>query len=315
MICQRRAMFRFLLASLIWLPGLVSPAAWAEGVLHLVASGEGEVYREAVDAFRAAYAGPRPVRVWQLADLDRRQLRALTGENDLMVPIGLNATREVAENHAGRAAVLALLIPHVTAERLVWPAGLSRRKLSHVHIDQPTSRTLGLVAAAFPQAKRVGLVVSGENADTVRSLQQDAARQRLALNVEMVARPEQVAPALREVLPESDVLLLVPDSIAMHGGNARNVLLTTYRYRVPTVGFSEGLARAGAVASVYSSPAQIGRQGALMAARWKPESGDLPLLQSADEFSVSYNSQVARSLGVSLPDLGEVRRKLGAREE
>jgi len=288
---------------------------WGAGMVQLVASEEGGAYREAVDSFRAAFASQRPVKTWTLTELDGRQIRALTGENNLIVPIGLKAARAVAEQHAGQAAVLTLMIPRVSGERLNWPAGLSRRKISYVYIDQPAGRSLGLVEAAFPAARRVGLVVSAENADTVKTLQQEAARRRVDLNVEMVASPEEVAPALRGVLPESDVLLLVPDALAMHAGNAQNVLLTTYRYRVPAIGFSAGLSRAGAVVSVFSSPAQIGRQGALMASRWKPESGELPPAQHADDFSVVFNTYVARSLGVVLPDLGEVRRKLGARED
>jgi len=110
-------------------------------------------------------------------------------------------------------------------------------------------------------------------------------------------------------------VLLLPDSLAFHAGNAQNVLLTIYRYRVPVLGFSQGLSKAGAVAAVYSTPAQIGRQGARMASRWKREGGDLPSSQHADEFSVAFNPYVARSLGVVLPDLGEVRRRLGADDE
>jgi putative ABC transport system substrate-binding protein len=284
-------------------------------MVHLIASEEGGAYRDVVDAFRAAFASSRQVRTWTLAELDGRQIRAITGENNLIVPIGLKATRAVAEQHVGRAAVLGLMIPRVSAERLNWPAVLPRRKISFVYIDQPASRYLGLVEATFARANQVGLVVSGENAEAANLLQQEAARRHLSLVLEMVARPEDVAPALRHVLPESDVLLLLPDSVAFHAGNAQNVLLTTYRYRVPVVGFSQGLSKAGAVAVVFSSPAQIGRQGALMASRWKPESGDLPPSQHADEFSVAFNSYVARSLGVVLPDLAEVRRKLGAENE
>jgi putative tryptophan/tyrosine transport system substrate-binding protein len=293
----------------------VCTSVWADGGVHLVASEEGGAYREAIDAFRATFTASRQIKVWSLASLDGRQIRTLSSENNLIVPIGLKAARAVAEQHGGQAAVLTLMIPHVSAERLVWPASLPRRKVSHVHIDQPASRTLGLVDAVFPQANRVGLVVSGENVEAVKLLQSEAARRHLSLNLEMVARPEDVAGALRAVLPESDVLLLLPDALAIHAGNAQNVLLTTYRYRVPVVGFSHGLSKAGAVAVVYSSPAQIGRQGALMALRWKPESGDLPSSQHADDFSVAFNPYVARSLGVSLPDLGEVRRKLGADDE
>lgn len=301
--------FLFLLAWLVVFP------ATAAGMVNLIASEEDGAYREVVDAFREAYASPRTLRYWALSDLDGQRIRALTGENDLIVPIGLKAAKAVATHHVGQASVLTLMVPHVSAQRLDWPFPLGRGRVAHVHIDQPANRTLNLMEMVFPRARRVGLVVSAENGEIVKAFQQEAERRRLSLKVERVEDETEVARALREVLPESDVLLLVPDSIAFHAGNARNVLLTTYRYRVPVVGFSPGLSKAGAVAAVYSSPAQIGRQGAQLALRWKPESGELPPSQAANEFSISFNPYVARSLGVALPDLGEVGRKLGASVE
>ncbi len=282
--------------------------------MQLIVSEEGGAYLEAADAFRAAFGATHPLRSWSLAQLDGAQLRALSGEHDLIVAIGLKAARALAKQYGGQAAVLTLMLPRVSAERLPWPAGMPRRKVSHVYIDQPASRTLGLVAAAFPQARRVALVVSAENAEAVKSLQQEAARRHLSLNLNTVAQDEEVAPSLREVLPDSDVLLLLPDSIAIHAGNAQNVLLMTYRYRVPVVGFSPGLSKAGAVAAVYSSPAQIGRQGGVMALHWKPEYGELPVPRDAEAFFIAFNPHVARSLGVILPDLVQVRKRLGAEE-
>lgn len=301
-----------LLLGFLWL-ALAWSGVRADFAGHLILSEDAAVYREAAAAFQQELAAPRGVRVWTLGELEPGRLRALTAENQLIVPIGLKAAREVAREHAGRAAVLSLMLPRVGAEQLAWPAQLPRRKVSHVPIDQPASRSLGLIAAALPQASRVGLVLSGENADLLAALRQEAARRHFSLRLEQVTRGEEVAPALRELLPEVDALLLLPDSIAMHAGNARNVLLTTYRHRTPAVGFSEGLSRAGAVASLYSTPAQIGRQGARMAARWQAE-GELPPPRAAEEFSVDYNRQVARSLNVELTPLEQVRARLGAAE-
>jgi ABC-type uncharacterized transport system substrate-binding protein len=294
---------------------LIHAPTQAEGVVHLIASDTGGAYDEVIAAFRETFKSTRPIRTWSLADLDAQRMRALSAENDLIVPIGLKAAVTVAGQRAGQASVLTLMVPHLSAQRLDASLDVSRRKLSHVHIDQPASRTLGLVEAVFPQVRRVGLVLSAENGEVAKAFQQETERRRLSLKLERVASAEELAPALRSVLPEVDVLLLVPDAVAFHAGNARNVLLTTYRYRVPVVGFSQGLSKAGAVAAVYSSPAQIGRQGARMAMRWKPESGELPPAQHAEEFSISFNPYVARSLGIVLPAAEDVGRKLGASVE
>jgi len=302
---------RFFLLFLGW---LVLAPAWAEDVIHLILSDQGGAYQEAAEAFRAGIGQRQAIKVWSLADLSASQVQGITRTADLIVPVGVKAARFIAEHHAGQAAVLSLMIPRAVSEKLQWPSSLGRRKVSAVFIDQPPSRSIGLAEAAFPAARRVGLLISAENAGIGKLLLQESARRNLRLNVETVDTADDVAPALRRVLPESDLLLLVPDAIAINAGNAQNVLLTTYRFRVPVLGFSQGLSKAGAVASVYSSPAQIGSQGALMATRWL-QGGELPPPQHAGEFSIAFNSHVARSLGVLLPNEDDIRRKLGAHSE
>ncbi len=292
---------------------LLMSRAWGDGVVHLILSESGLAYQEAAEAFRAGLGSGRAVRIFSLSDLAGSQIQALTRSGDLIVPVGVKAARQVAENHAGQGPVLALMIPRAVGEKLSWPAGLGRRKTSFVYIDQPVSRSLGLIAEVFPGSNRVGVVISPENAGLARTLQLEASRRQWTLNLENVDAADEVAAALRRVLADSDVLLLVPDALVINAANAQNVLLTTYRYRVPVVGFSQGLTKAGAVASLYSSPAQIGRQGAQMAARWL-ETGELAPPQPAAEFSLSINRHVARSLGVAPPDEAELRRKLGASE-
>jgi putative tryptophan/tyrosine transport system substrate-binding protein len=301
---------RLFLLGLVWL--LIRPAS-ADGGIYLILSESAAAHQEAAEAFRSAMGANRPVRILAMAEMVPGKLQSLTQGVELIVPVGIKAARFVAENHSGQAAVLTLMVPRSAGERLDWPASLGRRKTSFVYIDQPVPRSLDLVGEVFPKAHRIGVVVSSENAGISRMLSQEAGRRQLSLNLETVASPDEVAAALNRVLQESDVLLLVPDAMVINAANAQNVLLTTYRHRVPVVGFSQGLSKAGAVVSVYSSPSQIGRQGAQMALRWL-ENGDLPGPQPASEFSLSFNSHVARSLGVALPDENEIRRKLGASE-
>jgi ABC-type uncharacterized transport system substrate-binding protein len=292
---------------------LCSPAG-AAGVAHLILSEDAAAYQEVANAFRTGIGPQQNVKVLSLADVGVAQVQSLTRGSDLVVPVGVKATRFVAAHHAGQAPVLALMIPRATSESLKWPAGLARKKISAVFIDQPPERSLALVEAAFPAARNVGLVISSENEAVAKALAREAARRNLRLHVETVTAPEALSSALRRVLSESDVLLLVPDAIAINAGNAQNVLLTTYRFRIPVIGFSQGLTKAGAVASVYSSPAQIGLQGGQSALRLD-EVGELPSPRHARESSLAFNPHVARSLGLVLPDDAEIRRKLESKND
>ena len=154
-------------------------------------------------------------------------------------------------------------------------------------------------------------MVSTGNRASLRPFQQEAERRRLVLSQESIAAGTEVVPALRRLLPNVDVLLLLPDALVVNLNNVQQVLLTTYRYRVPVIGFSPGLVKAGAVVAVYSTPAQIGRQGGALASQWL-DGEDLPAPQHCNEFSVDINRHVARSLELSLPDTEEIAKRLGA---
>jgi putative ABC transport system substrate-binding protein len=294
---------------------LAVASARAEITVHLILSESGPAYLESANAFSAGLSPRQNIKIWPLADISAVQLQNLSRSSEqLLVPVGVKAANFVAEHHLGQAPVLTLMIPRSVSEKLQWPGNLPRKKISAVYIDQPAGRSLALLKATFPAARRVGLVISPENAAVAKSLALEAGRRNLQLNVETVTTADAVSSALRRVLADSDVLLLVPDGIAINAGNAQNVLLTTYRFRIPVVGFSQGLSKAGAVASVYSSPAQIGQQGAQFAQRLI-ETGEFPPPQHANENSISFNLHVARSLGLVLPNEADIRLKLEAQGE
>jgi len=293
---------------------VMAPLTWAHAnhQIHLVLSESGGVYQALARAFRGHAGSRHDIRVWHLSEIGDAQLRALSRGNDLLVPVGLQAARSLAEVHAGSAPVLMLMVPRASAERIRWPASLHEHKRSAVYVDQPVERTLALVRVLIPSARTIGLVVSSEHAHTVADVRREAARRGIAVKVETVTATHQVTRALRAVLDAADVLLLVPDSVAVTAESARSLLLTTYRAGVPVIGFSEGLSRAGAVASVYSSPAQIGRQGAILAERWSPVTGALPGATYATEHSLAFNAHVAKVLGLQHADPRELRRAIGA---
>jgi putative ABC transport system substrate-binding protein len=123
---------------------------------------------------------------------------------------------------------------------------------------------------------------------------------------------ERLITPLEQVLSEAELLLAVPDPLIFNRNTAQSLFLTSYRYRVPVLGYSRSLTRAGALLSLHSSPAQIGRQ----AAEWvngaiQGTSVRLPQPAHPAYFSVSINEQVARSLGFSLPPEAELEKRLG----
>jgi ABC-type uncharacterized transport system substrate-binding protein len=288
-----------LFACLVASTFLFPPGAQADnlGRINVVLSEATPAYREVAESFIASLGGKFTVNTRLLADARGIEAAAPKSEKTLVVPVGVQAMREIYGSSGGDATVLSLLVPRATAQSLT-DSGL---RTSAVYIDQPPARSLALAKLLLPHAKRVGILLSGETADASRAFAAEAARAKMEVIVEPVGEAQDIPQALQRLLPRIDVLLLIPDSTVVSENTVRHILLASYRRRIPVIGFSRGLANAGAVASVVSDPAGIGREGAILARQWNPLTGALPPARNSGEFDLVINRQVARSLGIEVP--------------
>jgi putative ABC transport system substrate-binding protein len=209
--------------------------------------------------------------------------------------------------------ILAVLVPRAwylkTGRSLL--NGDGNRLASAIFIDQPFERQARLIRLAFPDARRIGVLLSVSQADLRGELEIAMHAQRLDLVHATLEKDEQLIPALESVLSEADLLLALPDPAVLNRNTAQSILLTSYRYRDPVLGYSRSLTRAGALLSLHSSPAEIGRQ----AAEWinsalRGPVVRLPAPAYPAYFSISVNEQVAHSLGFVLPPEVELERRL-----
>lgn len=224
---------------------------------------------------------------------------------ELVVTVGLAAAQAATSREASMPAApptLCLLIPRQSFERLASSLqGGSEHRLSAVFIDQPLSRQLDLLRAALPDKHRVGVILGPSSQALADELRAEASRRGLQPTFAKVVESAGVYAALQAVMPESDVLLPLPDPVATSADTVYGLLLTSYRAQVPVVGFSEGLLNAGALVSLYSTARQQGRQGAEIASRVVAHESGLPAAQYPRYFTVRVNASVARSLGLHLP--------------
>lgn len=278
------------------------------GMATLVLSDGSAPYHEAADAIEAAL-GPQHTVTRMLADKMPASASALSRAN-LLVAIGVKAADLVA-GQGGSTPVLAVL---VTED---WYRSQGKAKLSAggrsvgvVVLEQPFSRQMDLVRKAFPQLSRIGVVLGRKNAGMLEPLQAAASKEGMTLVGAVSESESTLVATLEQVLREADLLLAVPDAEVLNRSTVQSVLMTTYRYRDPMVGYSKALSRAGALVSLYSTPEQIGRQAGEIAARTM-SGARLPELQWPQYFSVSVNRHVARSLGSDVPSESALLAGLG----
>lgn len=221
----------------------------------------------------------------------------------LLVTLGAGALRQMLERQQtdaalGRVPLLAALLPRASYESIVGaraPAGISA-----VLLDQPVERHLELLRLALPERRKVGVLLGPDTLALRPALAGAAAARGMQLKaVALNPAAQDLYPALREVLDESEVLLILPDSQLLQAGPLQNMLIMAYRQRVPVAGYSVAQVRAGATLALYTSPAQAARQTAAAMQAFLAGRG-LPPVRLAESFSVAVNPQVGRSLGLAL---------------
>jgi ABC-type uncharacterized transport system substrate-binding protein len=227
---------------------------------------------------------------------------------DLIVAVGVSAAQELAAQNLS-IPVLAVLIPRQAFEKIARQR--DHKLFSAVFLDQPLARQMELIRLALPDRGRVGVVLGPDSLWAQKSLQAAASGAKLGLAVEKISAAEELLPALQRVLADSDVLLAVPEPLVFNKGTVQSLLLTTYRYQEPVIGFSHAYVKAGALASVHTTPEQVGRQAGEVVSRvLVSRPAWLPPPEYPKYFSVSVNYQVARSLGLSIGDEAVLLQKL-----
>jgi len=298
-----RSLLVLLAALMFW---TAMPAANAQ---VLIVSSDGSAgYDVVAQELRAGLKTVRDGSV-RIDSTDAKRLAGIDGAEfgryELVVTVGLSA----AQAALSRESVLpvppltfCLLIPRQSFERLVPPStGEKQARASALFIDQPLSRQLDLLRSALPDKHRLGVILGPVSQAMSGEISEQAHARAYNVKFANVAEPAGVYAALQAVLPDSDLLLLLPDPLATSADTMYGLLLTSYRAQVPVAGYSEGLLNAGALVSLFSSARQQGREGAEIARRVLSGTGGLPTPQHPKYFTVRVNASVARSLGLHLP--------------
>ena len=276
----------------------------------VILSDDSAPYQEAYEVVRSYLddSGHKTVRIYAkgLTPVALKEAR-------LAVAVGVLAADALADLPT-TPPVLAVLVPRAwylkTGRARLSDEG--NRQASAIYIDQPIERQAALIRLAFPDARRVGVLLSPSQAGLQSELESALRAQRLSLVHAILANDEQLIIPLESVLADSDLLLALPDPQVINRNTAQSILLTSYRYRDPVVGYSRSLTRAGALLSLHSSPAEIGRQTAeWVNAALLGSMVRLPAPAHPAYFSISINEQVARSLGFTLPPAVELEKRLG----
>lgn len=284
-----------------------SASAAGREVLVLI-SQDKPIYRAVLGAIKTELQASAANRVRlsaiYLDDVDNAEISKQVPE--LVVTIGSTAMEASAASFPDTPTIV-LFVPKVRFERLYpnafLPSGpVAKSTPGVVVLDQPIMRQIMLARHLVPEGK-VGLVL-GPNThyfqtyleeyqpELIKHLVIDNVWSRLNVN-----DSSDIVSTAKSVITEADILVAVPDSLVWSPESAKWLLYLAYQKHKPVVGFSAALSRAGAVVSMFSEPAQIGKQGGEKIVQWLNEDNSWKVASSPKYFRYEVNHNVAASFG------------------
>jgi putative ABC transport system substrate-binding protein len=155
-----------------------------------------------------------------------------------------------------------------------------------------------------PRVKRIGVIFNrARTGYLVKQAEAVAREEGLQLVSREITSPKDVTAALEALQDEVDALWIVPDETILAQAVVQQILLVSYRKKIPVLGLSERHARMGALLSLsFASSEDIGKQaGEIARAVLGGKAAAQIPYTTARSLSVTVNLKAAEKLGFEIP--------------
>ena len=178
----------------------------------------------------------------------------------LIYTLGSRATRLAVKQRQDRPILATLILTDKDLQGAANATGIVLEQAPEVHFQW--------LRRFVPGSKRVGVLYNPKlNQEKVDRARRAAKSQGLELIAMEVQSPKELPYALKTLSRRVDVLWGIPDQVVLSPQTAKEVLLTSFRNRIPFVGLSENWVKAGALYALDCDYADLGMQSGDLAAK------------------------------------------------
>jgi len=275
--------------------GLAAPVEIA-----ILNSSDIAAYREAISGLKTKGPGNAIYHEYHMeGDLDKgkdfaKDIR--TTKTALVVAVGLKAAL-AAKLEIVDIPVVYMMVLDPARHRLNGP------NMTGTLLEIPFDRQIKTIRSFLPNIRRLGILYDPKkNASRVKDLEQQTAVTALALNAIPIDSEKEVPQRMRELLPVTDALWLLPDSTVLSNESIHFLLESALAQHMPVIGFSPEFARLGALLTMSVDYGEAGRQTGLLAKHILDGEKQLPLNPvPIDRVKISVNFKTAKFLGINFP--------------
>ena len=249
-----------------------------------------------------------------LVNIRTRSLGATPPTEAVTIAVGAAAAR-VALQRPGNDPLLLTLISRLDYQDLrdVLDSTRARSRRISVQLRDPAlAEQLRLMGTLLPTQRRLGVLVADSADPVLKELREVAAGWQI--EVEAAPDAKTLTTALRTLLPRSDMLLILPNTIGNSSAATLTILQAANDANKPVFGTNEAMVRSGALAAVVSLPSQLSLQAPALADELTTETEGTffaKTLTAAWPSATRLNQAVATHLRISIPSEEALSQKLG----
>lgn len=262
-------------------------------------SGDVGYYTQAVQGFRQALPAQAHLVEHTLRDggTDAREVgqSIRAGHPDLVLAVGLNAALAAKLEIPDLPVVFCLVL---NPELHGLPAG----NMTGVLMKIPLQQQLESIKSLAPRARRIGVLYDErQQAAAISTAKHQAKLLGLQLIGRAVTKRGEVSGALMALLPQIDLLWVLPDHTVVTDESLPFLLESTFDAKIPLFGFSSTFVQRGALGALVIDPLDAGAQAAHLAAAIlrNPAAGGTRMVPPAHPQLV-LNLNTAEYLGLTL---------------
>lgn len=244
--------------------GLCAPVL-AESPVLVLSSRDSSAYRQVAESFQAFLQGKVAGLEFVSVNLEDRdaaspsRMTALEGKAFAVIfALGSRATRLAAERFPGAAVVSSMVFSKADFDSLPNVTGIA--------LEFPQQTQLQWMRRLLPEASRIGVLFDpAQNQAWVDTARRVAEREGLELIPIAIGDATKLPAGLKKLHRTADILWAIQDKTVYSGKTLKQVLLSSFRSRIPVVGLSGAWVKAGAIYALDRDYRDLGRQGGVMA--------------------------------------------------
>ncbi len=292
---------RFFLGFIIWFVCFWPPLLLADKAVQIlvIANSNDKPYRETVAGFKAQIANTQGLII---TEQTLSQIQASAGAEierlkpDLIFVLGRESLKWTSQQTSKIPIVATLVLKEDVFKRASNITGVS---LSYTLQTQ-----FQWLKKIFPQQNSVAVLYNpAENTGTVESVKEICQHGGIKLVAIPVETPKELPYALEQLATNVDLLLAIPDETVMSVNTAREVLLASFRNKVPLIGLSDNWVKSGAFYALSWDYSDLGKQSTVLIQKilnGTPVSAVSP--EHPRQVTYTVNAKIAEHMNMEFPN-------------